>query len=226
MALANEIMNPDILGGLKTIVFDCDGVLIDSYEANMHYYGTIRKELGLPPLSDEEKYYVHTRTHKEAVTRIVPEDLFDEAWKLVKAFDSSSLHQYLKRSDGVREFLWWLRDAGFGLAVNTSRGDTMDGILTMMDLEGFFYPVMTSDKVCVPKPHPEGIFTIMREHSVQPHEVAYIGDSIVDEKTARAAGVRFWAYKDANMTAEVHIDDFWAIKAAMQRCYKGRRQSF
>ena len=143
-----------------------------------------------------------------------------------RGFDSSSLHQYLKRSEGIREFLWWLRDAGFGLAVNTSRADTMDMILSMMDLEGFFHPVITSAKVCVPKPHPEGLYMIMRDHGVQPHEVAYIGDSIVDERTARAAGVRFWAYRDQCLSAQVYIEDFWSIKAAMQRHYKGCSQPY
>ncbi|NDV19792.1 HAD hydrolase-like protein [Pseudodesulfovibrio sp. JC047] len=221
MAVATLAVNPELLGGLKTVIFDCDGVLIQSYEANMQYYGMIREKLGLPPLTDSEKYYVHSRTHREAVEHIVPADRFDEAWELVRDYDSSTLHQYLKRSEGVREFLCWLRDAGFGLAVNTSRGDTMDGILTLMDLQGFFHPVMTSDKVAVPKPHPEGVLTILREHDVQPHEVAYIGDSIVDQKTAEASGVRFWAYRDANLTADVHIDDFGMIKAAMESVYKG-----
>ncbi len=220
MALANHMMHPHFVEGLKTIVFDCDGVLIDSYEANMRYYGMIKEQLGLPPLTKEEKVYVHTHTHKDAIRYIASGDLFRKAWTFVQNYDSTSLHQYLKRSEGIREFLCWLRAAGFGLAVNTSRTDTMDFILSMMDLQGFFHPVITSVKVSTPKPHPEGLFTIMREHGVRPCEVAYIGDSHVDEKTGQAAGVRFWAYRDQTLDAEVHIESFWDIKAAMQRAYK------
>ena len=86
MALANQMMNPELIGGLKTVVFDCDGVLIESYEANMQYYGTIKSQLGLPPMTDEEKYFVHSRTHREAVEHIVPEDRFEEAWEIVAWF--------------------------------------------------------------------------------------------------------------------------------------------
>ena len=67
---------------------------------------------------------------------------------------------------------------------------------------------------------------ILQAHGLQRHEVAYIGDSKVDEKTAQAAGVRFWAYKDQSLSAEVHIEDFWEIKAAMQQCYKGSSCSY
>lgn len=221
MALANQLMNPALLEGLKCVVFDCDGVLIDSLQANIKYYGDIKRKLGLPPITESEIHYVHTRTHRLALEYIAPGDLLPKALEIAKGYDSSSLVHLLKRSDGVREFLWWLRDAGFKLAVNTSRTDTMDFILNLMDLEGFFFPVITSGKVKTPKPHPEGMHIIMQTHGLLPEEIAYIGDSHVDEETARASGVRFWAYKDMSLSADVHIEGFWEIKAAMQQCYKG-----
>ncbi len=221
MALANPLMNLSLVEGVKCVVFDCDGVLIDSIEANRHYYSNVKEQLGLPPLTEEELHYVHMHTHKSAIEHIIPAELFDKAWEVVKQCDSTTFAHHLTRSDGVREFLSWLRSAGFLLAVNTSRGDTVDFILQLMDLEGFFHPVITSSIVRVPKPHPEGMHIIMREHGLQPQDIAYIGDSRVDEQTGKASGVRFWAYKDQNLDAEVHIESFWEIKAAMERCYKG-----
>lgn len=221
MALANPLMDSRLVEGVKCVVFDCDGVLIDSIEANNQYYNSVKTQLGLTPLTREELHYVHIHTHQDAIAHIVPDELLDKAWEVVKQFDSTTFAQYITRSEGIREYLSWLRSAGFKMAVNTSRGDTIDFILKTMDLEGFFYPVITSAKVRAPKPHPEGMFMIMGEHDLKPSEIAYIGDSIVDEKTAKASGVRFWAYRDQALDAQVHIENFWDIKAAMQRCYKG-----
>ncbi|WP_316900837.1 HAD family hydrolase [Pseudodesulfovibrio indicus] len=226
MAIANPMMNPRLLEGLKTVVFDNDGVLIDSYEANMRYYGTILEQLGLPPMDDAQRYFVHSRTHDEAVRHIVPPELLKRAFEIGSGISQADLAPWFKRSDGIREFLEWLRAAGFNLAVNTSRGSSMQLVLKLTDLEGFFHPVVTSCDVAEPKPHPEGLFRIMRIHGVRPDEVAYIGDSIVDQKAAQASGVRFWAYRDMGLQADVHIDSFWSIRAAMQRCYKGYASAY
>jgi len=43
-------------------IFDCDGVLFDSKEANRHYYNFIATELGREELSPEELEYVHMHT--------------------------------------------------------------------------------------------------------------------------------------------------------------------
>ncbi len=214
-------MRLDCLKGLKCIVFDCDGVLIDSYDANMRYYGMVKETLGLPPLTPDEKVYVHSHTHKEGLEYITPEDRFEDAWKFQEGFHYKDLLPYLKLSDGLHELLWWLRDAGFLMAVNTSRTDTMPLILNQFDLEPYFHPVITSADVRRPKPNAEGMHRIMAKLNVEAHEIAFIGDTAVDMRTARNSGVRFWAYGDELLDADVHISDFWTLRRLLHRAYEG-----
>jgi len=51
--------------------------------------------------------------------------------------------------------------------------------------------VVTSLDVERPKPHPDSLLKILAQFKAAPRQSLYVGDSEVDEKTARAAGVPF-----------------------------------
>ncbi|WP_250645484.1 HAD family hydrolase [Salidesulfovibrio onnuriiensis] len=225
MLITNDLMRLDVFENIGALVFDCDGVLIDSKDSNNAYYNRLREHIGLPPMSEEDAAYCHCHTTAESLERIIPEDKMGA----IREFQSRVKYRDLlpglglKRMDGLQEFLWWLRDCGFPLAINTSRTDTMDLVLELMDLEGFFYPVVTSSDVRRPKPHPEPMYQAMNKIGARPGEVVFIGDSIVDQRCARAAGVRFWAYRNPGLEADLHITDYWTLRRCMQRAYPGTR---
>ena len=61
-------MAPDIFPrGLAGVVFDCDGVMIDSRDANRVFYNTVLAELNLPPMGPEEESYAFMATAGEAL---------------------------------------------------------------------------------------------------------------------------------------------------------------
>jgi HAD superfamily hydrolase (TIGR01509 family) len=168
-------------------------------------------------MTPQQAAYCHCHTCSESVAHIVPENLLDDVLAFQASFDYANLLPYLRRMDGLVEFLWWLRDTGHLLAVNTSRTNSMDMVLSAMDLEGYFFPVVTSAKVRRPKPHPEGLHQIMNKIGVHPRELVFIGDSIVDQHCAQEAGVRFWAYDNPSLEANLHITDYWTLRRCMQR---------
>ena len=57
--------------------------------------------------------------------------------------------------------------------------------------EDFLDIVVGGEDVSCPKPDPEGLRHALSVLGVSPQEVLYVGDSIVDAETARAAGVDF-----------------------------------
>lgn len=217
MIITNDLMKADVFRGISAVVFDCDGVLIDSEYANSVYYNLLREHVGLPPMSEAEASYCHCHTSNESIEYIIPADKMAAVLEYQKSFRYADLLPHLRRMDGLFEFLWWLRASGFLLAVNTSRMNTMDMVLDKMDLENFFYPVITSLKVRQPKPHPEGMYQIMNELGLYPEEMVFIGDSIVDQRCAENAGVRFWAYDNQALEADLHITDYWTLRRCMQK---------
>jgi len=197
--------------GIKGIIFDCDGVLFDSRDVNKQYYNLIREGLGMAPMNRSEEEYVHMHTADKSVAHIVPPARMQEAARVRSSLSYRSLMPLMRPEEGLVPCLEMLRSRNLRMGVNTNRKDTMELVLELFDLEMFFFPVITAAKVVTPKPHPEGVHTILRAWRMRRDEVVYIGDSLLDQLTCQGAGVRFWAFKNENLTAEMHIPDFWTL---------------
>lgn len=216
MPECNDAIPATFLGGVKGVIFDCDGVLVDSKVANRMYYNTVRKKLGLLPMTPEEEEFVHAHAVTVSIAHIIPVERLVEAEEARREIDyEQDIMPFTFLEEGLVELLSTLRDLGYLLAVNTNRTDSMEMLLETFDLADFFSPVITAAKVSHPKPNPEGVHQILKHWSFTRHQVAYIGDSSVDELTARAAGVPFWAYKNPKLTAALHVGSYDRLR----RCF-------
>lgn len=198
--------------GIKGVIFDCDGVLVDSKDSNRMFYNFIRQKLGMLPITPEEEEFVHANAVLISIAHIVPPERLAEAEAARKEIDYSDLLPFTFLEPGLVGLLDSLRDRGLRLGVNTNRTDSMGMLLESFELTEYFSPVVTAGTVKHPKPNPEGVHRILREWNLSRQEVAFIGDSQVDEATARAAGVTFWAYKNPRLAAHLHVDDFEALR--------------
>lgn len=202
----------DFLNGVKGVIFDCDGVLVDSKDANRIYYNIVRRKLGFPPMTPDQEDFVHAHAVVPSIAHIIPVDRLDEAEAARREIDYfKDIMPYTVLQSGLVELLEALKGRGYLLGVNTNRTDSMEMLLETFGLTHFFSPVITAAKVPHPKPNPAGVHHILREWNLTRHEVVYIGDSGVDEQTAKAAGVAFWAFKNPVLTASLHVDSFESL---------------
>ena len=67
-----------------------------------------------------------------------------------------------------------------------------------------------------PKPHPEQLHKILANFELQPEQAIYVGDSELDERAARAAGVAFVAYANRALGAEFHIKRLKELEDILQ----------
>ncbi len=206
---------PAFLARVKGIVFDCDGVLVDSRDANRMYYNLIRKGLGLLPITPEEEDYVHMHSVTECLARIIPAERMAEAEEVRRNLNYEDIFPYIFLEDGLVELLDVLSERGIRMAVHTNRTTTVERLLRHFEIDRYFSPVVSAGSLKRPKPDPEGVLTILAAWDLPRADVVYIGDSALDERSARASGIEFWSYKNPGLLAAMYLPDFHSLRQCL-----------
>jgi HAD superfamily hydrolase (TIGR01549 family) len=199
---------------IRCVIYDCDGVLFDSLDANRRLYNHICASGGRGELTDEELHFCHMHTVFESVHHLFPVDLEAEvrALEFLKAVNLGDYVEFLKMEPHLLETLAALRGRGIRTAISTNRTTSMPYVMKRFNLSPYFDMVVTALDVTRPKPHEESVEKILAELELGRDEVVYIGDSEIDKKTAAASGVTFIAYKNpAIADGGLSMDDHLAV---------------
>jgi HAD superfamily hydrolase (TIGR01509 family) len=187
------------------VIFDCDGVMFDSKQANIHFYNHLLARFNLPAMKEDEINFCHQHTADESIRRIFKgTPHMDEAFAYRLKMDYTPFLKDMTIEPDLKGVLEALKGR-YGLAVATNRSNTIQQVLEIFDLKAYFDIVVSSLDVERPKPHPESIFKILRFFGASAPEALYVGDSGVDQKTARSAGTVFVAYKNESLEADFHV---------------------
>jgi phosphoglycolate phosphatase len=198
---------------IKCVIYDCDGVLFDSIEANTRLYNDLCSVVGRVPLKEEEIKYVHSHTVYEAIHFIFGEEdrLEKRALESLKQIDLREYIGYLKMEPYLLQILNLLKANGIIRAINTNRTTSMPHIMERFHLWPFFDMVVTALDVKNPKPHPESIEKIIQKFNLNKEEAVFIGDSEVDQQAAKSAGIKFVSYRNREIPNDAFIDDHLAL---------------
>lgn len=192
----------------KAVIYDCDGVMFDSFEANLAFYQRIMAMMGRPTIdraNDQQMLVLHTYANREVLAHFFPDPQeFQAAVRYAGEIDYLDLIPLMVMEEGYRETLDALVSR-VELAVCTNRSTSMGTVLDAFGLADYFGCVMTASRVTNPKPHPEPLQKVLAHYGIAPAEALFVGDSEVDYLAATAAGVPFIAYKN-DFPALVRID--------------------
>ena len=179
--------------------------MFDSQEANRAYYNRVLDYCHLPAMVPEQLAYVHMHTVDESLAYLIRDDTTREAAQIYRRqLGYQPFLKYMQMEPGLVALLETLRP-GFKTAVATNRTDTMARVLADNHIDHLFDLVVCALDVKFPKPHPEALVKVVDHFSVGADEVLYVGDSQVDEMAAKAAGVKFVAYRNPDLAADYHI---------------------
>lgn len=181
----------------RAVIYDCDGVMFDSIEANCIFYGRIFEQMGrkLDRQDPVVMEVIHTFANREVLRHFFPAaDDFAAAVSIAQSINYLDLVHLMRMEAGLTETLEQLKGR-VDLAVCTNRSSSMDAVLAGFKLDGYFSFVMTAARASFPKPHPDPLNRILSHFGLTPDEALFVGDSAVDSQAAAAAGVSFVAYK-------------------------------
>lgn len=202
---------------LKAVIFDVDGVLVDSHEANDIFYQRLLVAAGYPKPSREVLHGCFHLTMRDSIAKLTGADAekVERIWQMGQndgLYPKEALHFPAALLDVLGEL-----HATYRLAIVTGRIRTgIQTIFSCQPIGDLFEVVITAQDYANPKPHPEPLLLALKKLSLRPEEAVYIGDSHTDIEAAREAGmpsIHLAAKKHQDAT--VGITDFALIPAAI-----------
>jgi phosphoglycolate phosphatase len=191
----------------QVIIYDCDGVLIDSRESNRAFYNHILSRFGLPPLIDEQLEVVHVSTARGAIDYLFQgQPALEEAQAYQGTINNDPFLALLNLTPHIREVLVQLRTR-YHTAIATNRGKSLPLVLKTLGIADCFDLTISAYDVSRPKPHPECLRKILTHFRLAPEAALYIGDAALDQEVAATGGVPFAAYKNPGLKARYYLED-------------------
>jgi HAD superfamily hydrolase (TIGR01509 family) len=176
---------------VRAIIFDFDGVLVDSEPIRFKVGSQALEEIGVSLTWERFIRFWLGRTD-DAGLRALLGDRFEEDGKHIvarrNALYEERLHEVLAFPDSVR--LLRRVPGGTRLAVATgSRQREVEGILTRLGLFQDFQAIVTAEDYARAKPAPDPFLTAARRLDISPRSCLVIEDSSAGVTAAHAAGM-------------------------------------
>jgi len=172
---------------MKAILFDLDGVLVESVDVWLWAFNETLREFGLSPLSKEEflKKYWGNSTVDNFGRMGLGWDAVLRCWSKYL----SKLHE-IKLFPAAREVLESVKKRyKIALVTNTPR-EGVDMLLTKLGIVELFDLILTGDDVEKGKPSPDIVLLACKRLGITPAEALLVGDTKADVEAGRRAGCR------------------------------------
>lgn len=177
---------------IKAILFDMDGVLVDSEHFHCKSYIKALEKYGIY-LTEEEYFLEWTRQGKGIRDFLIKRGIklnAEEIREVKREIYHQMLREHLKPMEGMRELLDEL-DKTFKLAlVSSSYKVDIELILELTKLEKYFDCIVAKDDVSKIKPDPEAFLLAAKKLNVRPEECIVVEDAEKGVIAAKKGGMK------------------------------------
>jgi len=196
MIRTRRSFNPHLI---QLVIFDLDGTLIDSRLDLVHSVNAALRHIGRPELPEDVIASYVGDGAPILIQRALGGEAVDEA--LVRKGLEFFLSYYREHKldhtivyPGIAEALTSIQNGTNGtprkMAVLTNKPvNPSRAIVQALGMSPFFAQVYGGNSFATKKPDPEGARKLMEEGGVTPEQTVIVGDSHVDVRTGRNAGI-------------------------------------
>lgn len=173
----------------KAIIFDMDGLMIDSERVTYNEYLRKLHMLGHDNFTVEE-YKKCLGKNKQGICQVFIDFYGDdfpmnEVWDDVHEWIDDSLRKHVPKKKGLDKLLQFLKDNNYKTIVATSSTrNRVNEILKNADINKYFDDSICGDEVKKGKPNPEIFLTACQKLGVNPKEALVLEDSEAGIKAA------------------------------------------
>ena len=185
----------------KLVIFDMDGVLLDSEQLCMDMNQQFFKQLGAHISREEHQTFIGisaTRmwsTIKERFNLTETVEMLNEQEKLpkYKTLDTTDLSP----NEGVLDLLMHLKQTQHTLAIaSSSLRMNIDLILSKLNIHTYFELIVSGEQVLKGKPDPDIFLKVAAHYKYSPSDCVVIENSTNGVTAAKAAGMICVGYRN------------------------------
>lgn len=166
-----DIKQDGMMKDMKVLGFDLDGTLV-KMKIDLRSF---KQDMGIPEGDTLEHIASLPRERAEKLLKLLKEREMEAAMAA-------------EASPGSHDLLSYCKKAGISTVVIT-RNSQEAAELTLLNLD-FEVDMVLSRENSKPKPSPEAFDIVISQYSIEPHQMAYVGDYIYDIQAGNSAGVR------------------------------------
>jgi len=218
---------------VKAIIFDLDGTLLHSIVDIAEACNHVLEQNKLP--KHDTNSYVSWIGNGAAklVERALPDAVKNDPEKLscfIQEYKNYYLTHLMVKShlyDGIEDVLAYLKQYKIPFAVNTNKPHSQTVPIVENFMKNFLPDLVFGQEDSNPKkPDPFAANLIAEKFKVENQDVLYVGDSYVDIKTGKAAGMQIlgvtWGYGTIDDMKEAGCTNFIATTAQLLEFVKNK----
>jgi len=178
---------------LKGVIFDMDGVLIDSHPVHRQAWRRFLATLGRDIHDDQLDFILEGRRREEILRYFLgnlPAETVKEYGQQKDEFFQENFKD-VQLIPGIQPFLETLEAAGMQASIATSASSSRTwGTLQRLKLDNKFVTVVTGDDVTAGKPDPAVYRLAAQRMNLSPDELLVLEDAPCGVQGAKSAGMR------------------------------------